>query len=327
MTAAVHRPRIFLAYTADELERYYSPGALQALEALGEVVRNDTGEVIEKAALADAARGCDIVIAHRSVGVDAAFFEKRDPRVRAVIRGAMDVSTIDVDAATRAGVVVANTSSGFERAVAEHAIALAIDVARDMTRAREAFLAGTEQPTRQGMELGGATLGVVGMGRIGRELARLASALGMRVVYADPSAEAPYERLEFAELLATADVVACLAVSVPETRGLFDDAAFGSMKRGAIFLNLSRGELVDEAALERALDAGILRGAGLDVGSGLDQTPPLRLARRPDVVATPHSAGMTAAARHVQAMDTVDQARQIVAGRIPDRAVNGSALA
>ena len=327
MADPISSPRIYLAYTADELERYYSPGALAALEALGEVVRNDTGSVIEKAALVDEARDCDIVIAHRSVALDAEFFERKDARLKAVIRGAMDVSTIDVDAATRAGVIVANTSSGFERAVAEHAIALAIDIARDMTRAREAFLAGTEQPTRQGMELGGATLGIAGMGRIGRELARLATALGMRVVYADPVAESPYERLDFPEMLAIADVVACLAVSVPETRGLFDDDAFGSMKPGSIFLNLSRGELVDEAALERALDAGILRGAGLDVGSGLDQTPPLHLARRPDVVATPHSAGMTAAARNVQAMDTVDQARQVVEGRVPDRAVNGSALA
>ena len=98
--------------------------------------------------------------------------------------------------------------------------------------------------------------------------------------------------------------------------------AFARMKRGASFINLSRGNLVDEAALEAALDEGRIAGAAMDVGRAQDQKPTLRLARRPDVIATPHTAGLTPSAVEHQAFETVEQVRALMAGRMPPNAVN-----
>lgn len=330
MTAETARRRIYLAYTDHELRRFYGEQALARLAELGEVVRGDPARILTGAELAAAARGCDVVIAHRSVPADAEFFRAVDDQLLAFVRGAVDVSTVDIEAATERGIVVANATATFGRSVAEYGLALMIDLARGMSRARDAFRDGHGQNVEQGMELRGAVVAVVGMGVIGRELAALCHAIGMRVVYVDPVEAAgaqQYRRLPLADALAEADVVVCAAANIPSTRHMFDDEAFAGMKPRASFINLSRGELVDEDALVRALDAGGLRGAGMDVGSGPDQTPPLSLAQRPDVVATPHIAGMTAQSRGRQAMDTVHQTEQVLAGRIPDRAVNAADVA
>jgi D-3-phosphoglycerate dehydrogenase len=126
-------------------------------------------------------------------------------------------------------------------------------------------------------------------------------------------------------MLGDADFVVCLAASTPATNRLMDAQAFATMRRGAFFLNLSRGELVDEAALEAALDAGHLAGAALDVGSAPEQMPPSGLALRHDVIATPHIGGLTREATDHQAMDTVRQVAALAAGRLPDGAVNPDA--
>jgi D-3-phosphoglycerate dehydrogenase len=123
-------------------------------------------------------------------------------------------------------------------------------------------------------------------------------------------------------LLAEADFVVCLAIANEATENLMDRAAFQRMKPTAYFINLSRGNLVDEAALERALDEGRIAGAAMDVGRAPDQKPSLRLARRGDVLATPHIAGLTPSAIEHQAFDTVAQARALVAGKVPPGAVN-----
>jgi D-3-phosphoglycerate dehydrogenase len=118
--------------------------------------------------------------------------------------------------------------------------------------------------------------------------------------------------------------VVCLALSTPETRGLMGAAAFARMRQGAFFVNLARGEVVDEAALEAALDSRHLAGAAMDVGSAPDQRPNPRLAARPDVIATPHIAGLTPQAAEHQAMDTVRQVAALAAGELPDNAVNAA---
>jgi D-3-phosphoglycerate dehydrogenase len=134
--------------------------------------------------------------------------------------------------------------------------------------------------------------------------------------------EAGIEHVEFGALLERSDYVVCLAIAVPETENLMNDAAFARMKAGASFVNVSRGNLVDEAALARALDSGHIRGAAMDVGRAPDQMPTPALARRHDVIATPHVGGLTPQAIEHQALETVAQVAEIVKGRAPKGAVN-----
>ena len=147
----------------------------------------------------------------------------------------------------------------------------------------------------------------------------------MRVLVADPYArieEPALEPVTLDALLGDADFVACLAVANAETENLMSDAAFGKMKPTAWFINASRGNLVDEMALERALDAKTIAGAALDVGRAPDQMPSPHIARRSDVIATPHIAGLTPQAIEHQALETVRQAAEIAQGRAPAGAVN-----
>jgi D-3-phosphoglycerate dehydrogenase len=143
----------------------------------------------------------------------------------------------------------------------------------------------------------------------------------MRVLIHDPYVtEVAQTRLD--ELLAESDYVLPLAVATAETENLMNAGAFAKMKHGAYFINLSRGNLVDEAALEAALDSGRLAGCAMDVGRAPDQMPTPRLAAREDVIATPHTAGLTLAAIEHQSMETVAQAAEIIKGRVPAGAVN-----
>jgi D-3-phosphoglycerate dehydrogenase len=169
--------------------------------------------------------------------------------------------------------------------------------------------------------LRGSTLGIIGYGAIGRELARVAKALDMRVLVNDPYVK-DVEQTSVDVLLAQSDFVVPLAVATPETENLMDEAAFAKMKPDAYFINVSRGNLVDEAALARALDSGRIAGCALDVGRAPDQMPTPALAARADVIATPHTAGLTLPAIEHQSLETVAQAGEVLNGRAPKGAVN-----
>jgi len=319
--------RVFLAHTPEMFAGYYGDRALAALQRVAEVVRNPGDAVLAGAALAEAARGCQAIVADRATPGTAETFANA-PDLVAFLRVAVDISTIDVDAASRAGVLVTRATPGFVDAVAELAIGFMVDLARGVTPAVAAYRAGEDAPEgRLGVQLSGATLGIVGYGRIARRLAELALAFGMRVLVSDPYARPEDPRiatLPFEALLAEADFTVCLAIANDETENLFGAAAFAGMKRGACFINLSRGQLVDEAALEAALESGRLRGAAMDVGRAQDQRPSPRLARRPDVVATPHIGGLTPPAIEHQAFDTVRQVQALAERRLPDNAVNAA---
>ena len=142
----------------------------------------------------------------------------------------------------------------------------------------------------------------------------------MRVLVNDPYQQV--EQVTLDELLKQSDYVVPLAVATAETENLMNAKAFGKMKKGAYLINVSRGNLVDEAALEAALDSGRLAGCAMDVGRAPDQMPTPRLAARKDVIATPHTAGLTLPAIEHQSMETVAQAAEIVRGRAPKGAVN-----
>ena len=316
--------RILLTHSPEALENYYGPRALAGLRALGEVKLNETDTPLAGAALVEAARDCDLIISYRQSPGHAALFSSL-PKLAAFLRCAIDIRNVDVAAASAAGVLVTQASAGFVAAVAELVFGLMVDLARGVTQAASSYQASTVPPARMGKELQGSTLGVIGYGAIGRRVAALGVAFGMRVLVTDPYAKADaagLEQVALDRLLAEADFVVPLAVASAETENLINDAAFAKMRRSAYLINVSRGNLIDERALERALDAGRIAGAALDVGRDPDQMPTPRLAQRHDVIATPHIGGLTLPAIEHQSLETVAQAAQILQGRAPRGAVN-----
>ena len=312
--------KILLTHSPEALQLYYGERALAGLRALGEVRLHRGSEPLQGDALIEAARGCDLIVSYRQSPAPAPLFDGL-PNLKAFLRCAIDIRNIDVAAASRAGVLVTQASAGFVTSVTELVIGFLVDLSRGITRAATEYRAGRVPKAAMGRELKGSTLGVIGYGAIGRELVRVARALGMRVLVFDPYVQG-VEQTEFEALLAESDYVVPLAVATVETENLMNAAAFAKMKPGACFINVSRGNLVDEAALEAALDSGRLGGCALDVGRAPDQMPTPRLAARADVLATPHTAGLTVPAIEHQSLETVAQAGEIIRGRTPKGAVN-----
>ena len=316
--------RIFLTHVPDMLENYYGPRALAEMRKLGEVRLNTSGKVLDAKGLAEAAKGCEIIVSDRQTPGPAEFFSAA-PDCCAFLRVAVDIRNIDVDAASAQGILVTRATPGFIPSVSEMAIGMMIDLARGITDATIAYRKGREAEPRMGRQLKGATLGIMGFGAIGRYLSTLGVALGMTVLIADPYAKVDDPALHHVPLetlLAESDFVVCLVIANEQTENLMNAANFSRMKKTAYFLNLSRGNLVDEAALSAALEGKQIAGAAMDVGRAFDQKPSLDLARRADVIATPHTAGLTPDAIEHQAFDTVRQVGELVAGRIPPEAVN-----
>jgi D-3-phosphoglycerate dehydrogenase len=317
-------PRIFLSHPPLALTNYYGDKALAGLRALAEVRCNPLERELNAAELAEAARGCEIVISYRQTPGSAELLTAL-PDAVAFSRCAIDIRNIDVDAASTLGILVTQASAGFIPAVAEWVVGVMVDLSRGITASTRAYQAGQVPVAEMGRELRGATLGVIGYGQISRYLCPIGVALGMHVLVSDPYARIDDKALtqcSLPELLAQADYVICLAVASAETENLMNDARFAQMKPGAFFINPSRGNLVDEAALKRALDSGRLAGCALDVGRDPDQMPTPSLAAHPKVIATPHVGGLTPQAIEHQALETVAQAARILKGEIPPGAVN-----
>ena len=312
--------KILLTHSPEALDLYYGQRALAGLKQSGDVKLHQGTAPLEGEALIRAAEDCDLIVAYRQSPGPAALFE-RLPKLKAFLRCAIDIRNVDVAAASKAGVLVTQASAGFVTSVSELVIGLMIDLSRGITRSSMEYRGGRVPGARTGKELKGSTLGVIGYGAIGREVVRVARALGMRVLIKDPYVK-DIEQTAFDTLLSESDYVVPLAVATAETENLMDAAAFARMKRGAYFINVSRGNLVDEAALEAALDSGRLAGCAMDVGRAPDQMPTPRLAARPDVIATPHTAGLTVPAIEHQSLETAAQAAEIVKGRVPRGAVN-----
>ncbi|HEX4329887.1 MAG TPA: hydroxyacid dehydrogenase [Burkholderiales bacterium] len=317
-------PRIFLTHPPLALRNYYGDKALAGLRALGEVRCNPLERELTMAELAEAVRGCDIVISYRQTPGSAELLAAL-PDAVAFSRCAIDIRNIDVAAASDLGILVTQASAGFVVSVAEWVVGALVDLSRGISAAAQAYHAGQVPVAGMGRELRGATLGVIGYGQISRYLCGLGLALGMRVLVSDPYAavdDAAVTRCKLPHLLGQADYVVCLAAASEETENLMNDARFALMRPGAFFINPSRGNLVDEAALTRALDSGRLAGCALDVGRAPDQMPTPGLARHPKVIATPHVGGLTPQAIEHQALETVAQSASILRGEVPPGAVN-----
>lgn len=316
--------KIFLSFSPTMRANYYGERALAGLRALGDVELNPLDRALSAAELVEAARGCRFIVSDRQTPGDAEVFRGL-PDLIVYSRCAVDIRNVDVAAASACGILVTRASAGFMASVAEWIIAAMIDSSRRISESVMTYRAGGTPVALMGQQLRGATIGVVGYGSIGRYVCEVAKALGMRVIVTTPGPalpEPPLVLVELDELLATSDYVVCLAPANAETESMFNADRFRKMKRSAFFINASRGDLVDEAALEQALDDGSIAGCALDVGRAHDQMPSPRLARHQKVIATPHIGGLTPQAVEHQALETVTQIAAILNGTIPTGAVN-----
>ena len=316
--------KLLLTHTPQMRRQYYGERALAGLKELVEVRLHEGDEALTPAALVAAARDVDIILADRLTTGPGEIFAQL-PALKAIVRCAVDIRNIDVEAASAAGVLVTRATPGFVASVCELAIGYLVDLSRGISRTTADYQAGRLPEARMGRQLASSTLGIIGYGAIGRQLAPIALALGMTVLITDPYARVEDDRfaqVPFDDLLARSDYVLCLAVATEQTENLMSKDAFQRMKPSAFFLNLSRGNLVDEAALAAALADGTIAGAALDVGRAPDQMPTPALARLPNVTATPHVGGLTPPAIEHQALDTVGQVAALVRGEVPPGAVN-----
>ena len=258
---------------------------------------------------------------------------QRGTRLRVIARAGVGVDNIDVDAATRRGILVLNTPESSTIAAAEHTMAMLLALVRRIPHAHAALAAG--RWTREqfvGTELSGKILGVVGLGKIGSEVARRALAFGMRVVAYDPYVtEERARRLgvdlsTWDDLLAQCDVLTLHVPLAQGTRALIGKSELAAMKSGALIVNCARGGLVDEETLLDALREGRIGGAALDVFA--QEPPPAGhpLLAHPRVVATPHLGGSTAEAQRSIAVDIADQVLASLRGEPAHGAVNAPAL-
>jgi D-3-phosphoglycerate dehydrogenase / 2-oxoglutarate reductase len=315
---------IFLTHPPEALANYYGEKALAGLRALAAVKLNTAGRELDARELIEAARGCELIISYRGTPGLAELFDNA-PGLVAFSRCAIDIRNVDVAAASRNGILVTQASAGFIASVSEWIVGAMVDLGRGLSASTEAYHARRVPAAGMGVQLEGATVGVIGYGQIGRRFCDIALAVGMRVLVSDPKASVANPALaqvDLASLLARSDFVVCLAVANEATENLLDAAAFARMKRGAYFVNASRGNLVDETALADALERNVIAGCAMDVGRAPDQMPTPSLAAHPRAIATPHVAGLTPQAIEHQSLETVAQAAEILQGRAPKGSVN-----
>ncbi len=303
----------------------------EGLSRLREAVEVDVREGLSQEELVAAVAGYDALVVRSRTRVTAEVLAA-GTRLRVVARAGAGVDNIDVEAATRRGILVVNAPHGNTVAVAEHTMGLMLALARHIPAADAATKAGRwPKGALVGGELRGKVLGIVGLGRIGSALARRAAAFEMRLVAYDPfvaaeqAARLGVEMVSLEDLLRQADFVSIHTPANERTRGLIDAGMLALMKPTARLINCARGGIVDEAALEQALAEGRLAGAGLDV---FGQEPPTSpgLVHSPRTVCTPHLAASTAEAQEQCALDVVEQVLAVLSGRPARYPVNAPAL-
>ncbi|MHB8629860.1 MAG: NAD(P)-dependent oxidoreductase [Aggregatilineales bacterium] len=277
----------------------------------------------------------DAIIASSRIRYDGAFMDQF-PTLRVISRTGIGVDNVSIPDATARGIAVCNTPDVPSAATAEHAILLMLAVLRQLNRWDNVL----KNPERfdffnqyQGLQAEGLRLGIVGLGRIGRRVAKVAQAIEMDVIGFDPyvsTEDAAKLEIQLAPsldtLLSTADVVSLHLPISEATYHLMNAERLAMMRPGSFLINTARGSLVDEAALLTALESGHLAGAALDV---FDPEPPLPdnpLLHRDDVIATPHIGGVTLASKDRLWREAITQALQVLAGERPAHLVNREIL-
>jgi len=271
--------------------------------------------------------GYDAIVIRSATKLTADLIARAD-RLKVFGRAGVGVDNVDVDAATRRGIVVANAPESTVISAAEHTIGLLVALARNIPQAHAALKEGRwERSSYGGIELAGKTLGVLGFGRIGQQVASRAVGLGMRVVAFDPFVAADRyrelgaERVETPDdLYAEADFVTLHLPLTDETRGSVGAEAFAAMRDGVRVINAARGELLDEAALVEAVKSGKVAGAALDVFSSEPYSGPLLDLSQ--VVVTPHLAASTEEAQDRAGLIVAEQVAAALEGKLVPNAVN-----
>src|SRR5271157_623110 len=275
------------------------------------------------AALADA----DALVVRSAVQADDALMAHA-PKLRVIGRAGVGVDNIDADAATRRGIVVMNTPGANAVAVAELTIALMLALARKLPFANSTMHAGRwEKKILQGAELRGKTLGILGLGRIGLEVARRAKGFGLEILGSDPFVSAAVARengiklVTLEELIAGSDYISLHVGLTPQTTGVINAKTLAAMKKGVRIINCARGELIDDAALVEALKSGQVAGAALDVFAKepAKETP---YAEFDQVILTPHIAGSTSEAQEAVGIQIACQVRDYLKLGVVQNAVN-----
>jgi D-3-phosphoglycerate dehydrogenase / 2-oxoglutarate reductase len=297
--------------------------AVFAAEAGWQVITHDQLTDGLPAALADA----DALVVRSAVQVDDALMAAA-PKLRVIGRAGVGVDNIDADAATRRGIVVMNTPGANAIAVAELTLGLMLALGRKLPTANSTMHAGKwEKKSLQGTELRGKTLGILGLGRIGLEVARRARAFGMELIGHDPFVSAAIARENGIRLCSTdelfqgSDYLTLHVGLTQQTANIVNERTLAMMKKGARLINCARGELIDEAALAAALKSGQIAGAGLDV---FHQEPPKNspFAELDSVILTPHVAGSTAEAQEAVGVQIAMQVREYLKLGVVQNAVN-----
>ena len=272
-------------------------------------------------------RDADALIIRSAVQVDTELLECA-PRLQVIGRAGIGVDNVDIEAATKKGVLVMNTPGGNSVSVAEHTLALMLAMARSVPQANESTHAGRwEKKLFEGQELRGKVLGILGLGRIGVEVVKRARALELDILAYDPYVPPFVARdlnvtlVSLDDLLARADYISLHMPLTPETQCMVGRDLLRRIKKGARIVNCARGELVDEEALAEAIRSGHVAGAALDV---FTQEPPRNspLLSLPQVVLTPHIAGSTAEAQEIVGVRIAEQVRDYLKHSVIQNAVN-----
>jgi len=276
-------------------------------------------------------KDADALLIRSAVKADAALFEAA-PKLQVIGRAGIGVDNVDIEAATRKGVLVMNTPGGNSVSVAEHTIALMLAMARSVPQANESMHAGKwEKKIFEGRELRGKTLGLIGLGRIGVEVVKRARALELEIIAHDPYVPAMVARdlnvamVSLDELFSRSDYLSLHTPLTAETERIINAANLRKMKKGVRIVNCARGELVDEEALAEAIRSGQVAGAALDVYA---EEPPKNspLASLPQALLTPHIAGSTAEAQEIVGYRIAEQVRDYLKQGIIINAVNMPAI-
>ena len=277
--------------------------------------------------LAGALADADALVVRSAVQVDDALMEHA-PRLRVIGRAGVGVDNIDAESATRRGIVVMNTPGANAVAVAELTICLMIALARKVPAANSSMHAGKwEKKILQGSELRGKTLGILGLGRVGLEVARRARAFGLEVIGSDPFVSAAIARengiklVSLDEMMAGSDYITLHVGLTPQTAGVINAKTIAAMKKGVRIINCARGELIEDAALIDALKSGQVAGAALDVFTvePLKDSP---YAELDNVILTPHIAGSTGEAQEAVGVQIARQVREYLKLGVVQNAIN-----
>jgi D-3-phosphoglycerate dehydrogenase / 2-oxoglutarate reductase len=303
------------------------------VDLLREQFQVDVATGLSAEELADRIGGYHGILIRSATRLDAGLIERAD-NLKVIGRAGIGVDNVDVPAATKRGIIVANAPQSNIVAAAEHTIALMLALARNVPQAHASLTAGRWERSRfGGVEVYEKTLGVLGFGRIGQLVAARAKAFGMHIVAYDPFVSADRFRelgaepaATAAEVYAQADFLTIHLPRTPETKGFLDAEAFGQCRDGVRVINCARGELVDDAALKDALDAGKVAGAALDVFPSEPITD-YPLFGYPNVVVTPHLGASTTEAQDRAGVQTAEQVVAALTGGVVSTAVNIPAIA